>query len=304
MKKIFITGLSGCVGHYLFDELIGDPNLELYCLIRTPQKLRFDPQAYPRLKIIIDDMNNIAGQAELLKEMDAVVHLAADWGGNEGNYDYSLTLFELLDPTKCQKVIYFSTASILGSDNQPIVEAEKYGTHYIRSKYRLFKKLPDLKIYPNIVTLFPTWVLGGDQRHPFSHASAGMLSLKNWLWLIRFFTVDASFHFIHARDIARITSFLLRNPAEKTYVLGNPPITASRLIGEICSFFGYRTYFQLPLPLFLVKILARISEKKLHSWDEFCLQKRHFIHQTVNASSFNFSSELSTITGILRDQTQ
>lgn len=303
MKKIFITGLSGCVGHYLFDELIGDPELEIHCIIRTRQNLRIDPNAYPNVNFIFDDMRNIANYADLLKEMDLVVHLAADWAGNEGNYDYSLAFFKLLDPAKCKKVIYFSTASILGPDNQPIVEAEKYGTHYIRSKYRLFKILPELKIYPNVVTLFPTWVLGGDKKHPYSHALSGMIGMKNWLWLIRFFTVDATFHFIHARDIARITNFLLRNPAaEKTYVLGNPPVTASRLISEVCSFFGYRSPFQLPLPLALVKILAFISGKKLHPWDEYCLNKRHFVYRTVNAASFNFSPELSTITGILRDQ--
>lgn len=300
MRKIFITGASGCIGHYLFDYLSKDPQYQLFLLVKNPKKLKFNPADFANVTVIQDDLKNITKYANLLKEIDYLVHLAADWGGREGNYDYSLELFKLLDPQRCQKVIYFSTASILGPDHNPLPEAEKFGTHYIWSKYQFYKKLPELEIYPKVTTIFLTWVLGGDARHPHSHALQGILDLRKWLWFIRFFTVDAHFHFIHAQEVAIITKYLLENDIkEKELVLGNPAISASEFIWEVCQFFGLKVFFQIPIPLFLIKILAFLTRRKLHSWDLYCLQKRNFIYQVKNAANFGLPSDVQTISQIL-----
>jgi nucleoside-diphosphate-sugar epimerase len=303
MKKLFITGIGGCVGHYLFDLFCYDPNYELYLLVRSPEKLKFNPDQFPAVKIIKDDLKNIEKYADLVKQMDYVIHLAADWGGNEGNYDYSLSLLNLLDPAKCKKVIYFSTASILGPDNKPLEEAEKFGTHYIRSKYRMHRYLPRLRIYPNVITLFPTWVLGGDAGHPYSHAMQGVIGLKKWLWLIRFLTADVSFHFIHAKDIALITKYLLETETEeKEFVLGNSPITAGEFIRQTCAYFSLKVYFQLAVPTRLVQFLALLAGRKLHPWDLYSLNRRHFVHKTVNAENFRILSKLKTVSEILQSE--
>lgn len=284
------------------DELVNNPNYELYLLVRNPQKLKFDPKLFPNITIINDDLKDIEKHADLIKQMDCVIHIAADWGGNEVNYDYTLALFNLLDPGRCKKVIYFSTASILGPDNKPLEEAEKFGTHYIRSKYRFYKKLPELKIYPNVITLFPTWVLGGDKRHPYSHASQGILDLRKWLWLIRFFTVDASFHFIHARDVALIVKYLLEKEVkEKDIIVGNAPITASRFLREVCHFFKVPVYFQLPIPVQLVQFLAFVTGRKLHPWDLYSFNRRHFVYRTISAEMLGIKSNLKTVPEILSD---
>jgi nucleoside-diphosphate-sugar epimerase len=296
MEKIFITGASGCVGHYLFDALIHNPNYQLNLLVRDLNKLKFNPYDFPNVTIVHDDLKNIEKHAALLKEIDYVIHLAADWGGNEGNYDYTLGLFKLLDHNKCKRVIYFSTASILGADNKPVEAAEIFGTHYIRSKYRAYKELPGLKIYPKVITLFPTWVLGGDETHPFSHASLGIIGLRGWLWLIRFIAVDASFHFIHAKDIALITKHLLENDVkEKEFILGNAPVTAREFIKETCHLFGLRVYFQILIPQSFVRILAFLTGRKLQPWDLYCFNRRHFTYDTVNAETFGLKFGLKTI---------
>lgn len=299
MKKIFITGFSGCVGQYLFDELIQEPDYHLYCLVTHPHKLRFEPKHYSNITVIVDEMKNISDHADVLKEMDAVIHLAAGWGTTEANYDYPLEMFQLLNPAKCKKVINFSTASILGPDNKPIKEAGRLGTWYIKGKYDFYNKLPELKIYPNVTTLFPTWVLGGDKDHRYSHASSGLLNIKKWLWLLRFFTANVSFHFIHARDIARITAYLLKNGTrQKDFVLGNKLITASEFIKETCAFFKVKTYFQIPVPFGLVKLLAG---KHLHDWDKFCMDKKHFKYNVSNSETFGLTSGLKTVEQILAD---
>lgn len=305
MKKVFVTGISGCVGHYLFDLLSSEAEYQLFLLVRDPKRLKFNPQNYKNLIILQDDLKNIEAYSAILKEIDILIHLAADWGEKEGNYDYSLKLFNLLDPNKCEKVIYFSTASILGPDNKPTEAAEQFGTHYIRSKYRFHKKLPELTLYPKVITLFPTWVLGGDKTHPYSHASAGLSGIRNWLWLIRFFSIDATFHYIHAQDLAQIVLYLMKNQTNKNeYILGNKAVTATEFIRQTCLYFKSRVYLQLTIPLWLVIMLAKLTGHKLHPWDLHCFKQRHFQYKVDNLENFGINSNLKTVSEILTNLLQ
>ena len=38
--RIFITGASGCIGHYLVETLIENTDHELFLMMRNPAKLR------------------------------------------------------------------------------------------------------------------------------------------------------------------------------------------------------------------------------------------------------------------------
>jgi nucleoside-diphosphate-sugar epimerase len=299
--KVFITGISGCVGHYLFDLLANHPEYELYLIVRNRQTLKFDPAAYPQCHFIFDDMRHIEKYGDLLKQMEIVIHLAADWGGHWGNLNYSVSLFNLLDPAVCQKVIYFSTASILGQENKPLPAVEKLGTHYIRSKYQFYKKLPAFPIYPKVITLSPTWVLGGDSLHPYSHATTGIIEMRKWLWLIKFLQADVQFHYIHARDIALITKYLMEHEtAEKNFVLGNKMITAQELIKEVAEFYHQRVYCQIPIPNWLINFFIFAGGRWLHSWDKYSLAKRHFVYQTTNCETFGLDNHLITLPQILK----
>ncbi len=306
-QKIFITGISGSVGHYVFDELIKDPGYHLYLLVRDPKRLKFDPSAYPNVTIVQDDLSHIETHAALLKDMDYLVHIATGWGGGrtvyEIDYDKTLALFNLMDPERCKKVIYFSTASILDSNNQPLPEAETHGIEYIQAKYRALMEIPKLRIYPKMITLFPTILFGGDDRHPFTHPSMGISEIAKWSWLLRFVKTDASFHFIHARDIARIVDYLLHHPeeAESRYVLGNAPVTVEEAIGEICGFYGKKIFFQVNLSPDMILAAAKLLGIKLLPWDRFSLEYRHFRYKTVNAASFGLPSRLQTLDQILED---
>ncbi|MFH1576887.1 MAG: NAD(P)-dependent oxidoreductase [Candidatus Margulisiibacteriota bacterium] len=301
-SNVFITGITGCVGHYVFDLLVKNPEYELYLLVRDPQRLKRDLSKYPNVKIIQDDLSNIKKHEELLKQMDCVMHAAAGWGNSETNYDYTLDLLESLNPDRIKKIIYFSTASILDSNNRPMQQAEQFGTCYIESKYRMFKKLPELPVYNKIITLFPTWVLGGDADHPYSHAMEGIVGAGKWLWLLRFFSFELSFHFIHAADIALIVDYLLGNDgAKKEYVLGNALISADELINEICAYHHKKIYFRLRISAEFVKAAAALSRKNLNEWDRYCLDKKKFQHQVVSAESFGLASQNKTIPNILKN---
>ena len=55
-EKIFITGATGCIGHYILDRFIHKEDVELHLLLRGPERIRFDVLSYPNIKIHIGKM--------------------------------------------------------------------------------------------------------------------------------------------------------------------------------------------------------------------------------------------------------
>lgn len=307
MKRIFFTGASGCIGHYLAESLIEDTNHELFLLVRNPAKLKFDSQKRAGIKILQGDLRNIEQYSDLLSTMDVAILAATSWGGieetNQINVVQTLALMELLDCQKCEQVIYFSTASILNQNNELLPEAAEFGTNYIKTKYECCTRLPELEIYPKITTIFPTLVIGGDENKPYSHLYAGLPDVLKWIDLIRWFKADGSFHFIHGRDIAQVVTHLVDNPPQKTrkIVLGNERITVNQGIEIISNYLGKNIYFRIPLSVNLANLFIKIFQIKVQAWDQFSLRYRHFTHKEVfNSASFGLTNYCSTLTDVLR----
>lgn len=306
--RIFITGASGCIGHYILDQLLPSQSYELFLLVRTPEKLHPSIRAAPQVQILPGNLTDIDQFADLLATMDAAILTAAAWGGDQDvldiNVNRNLRLISLLNPERCQQVIYFSTASILGQDNQPLPEAATIGTDYIRSKYECHQRLPELPMYDKITTVFPTLVFGGDQDKPYSFISAGLQDVTRWIGLIRFFQADGSFHFAHAADIALVVKNLLDHPADlgyREYVLGNPAITANQAVEQTCDYLGQRIWFRIPLLFWLADILIWVFRIEMAEWDYFCLQYRHFVYKdVVNPASFGLTPYCPTLADLLK----
>ncbi len=315
-KRIFITGASGCIGHYIAEALIQETNHELFLLVRNPDKLKFDYDARPGITIYQADLREIEQCDSFLKTIDVAILAATAWGGQQETFDINvvktLRLMELLDPSICEQVIYFSTASILARNNQLLKEAGQLGTEYIRSKYDCMKRLSKLAIAPKITALFPTLVLGGDSNKPYSHLSAGIPDVAKWASLIRWFKADGSFHFIHGKDIAQVVRHLVDHPSENLtgetegllknqLVLGNAPITADRAVEELCAYLGHKIYFRIPLSLWLANILIPLFRIQMAAWDRFCLDYRHFTYQNpVNPETFGLPTYCPTFTDVLK----
>ncbi len=316
-KRIFLTGASGCIGHYITEALIQETDHELYLLVRNPKKLGFDYEARPGITILQGDLRQIERFGDLLKTMDAAILAATAWGGPQETFDINVVktirLMEFLDPYVCEQVIYFSTASILDRNNKLLKEAGQLGTDYIRSKYDCLGRLSKLAIAPKITTLFPTLVLGGDANKPYSHLSSGIADVVKWVDLIRWFKADASFHFIHARDIAQVVRYLIDYPLAHDYtedpdapptdrlVLGNPRLTVNQAVEEVCSYLRKRIYFRLPLSLWLADLLIILFRIQMAPWDRFCLNYRHFSYQyPVNPETFGLPTYCPTFTDVLK----
>jgi nucleoside-diphosphate-sugar epimerase len=308
-KRIFVTGASGCIGHYLVETLIQETNHDLFLLVRNPDKLKVDYNARPGITVLQGNMREIEQFSDLLKTMDCAILIATAWGGPEEVYDINVVktirLLNLLDPEICQQVFYFSTASILDRNNQPLKEAGEVGTDYIRSKYTCFQQFSKLAIAPNIITLFPTFLLGGEGEKPWSHVSDGISKEFKWINLIRFFKIDASFHYIHSKDVAQVIRHLIDHPLEegasRNLVLGNPAITADQAIEEACAYLNKRLYFRIPLTQGLLNIIFRLFRIEIADWDRFAIKYRHFVHTNpVTPSTFGLPTYCSSFADVLK----
>ncbi|MBW4628547.1 MAG: NAD(P)-dependent oxidoreductase [Brasilonema octagenarum HA4186-MV1] len=315
-KRILVTGASGCIGHYISEALIQETEYELYLLVRNPKKLQVDTQARPGVTVLQGDMQEISKFADLLKTIDTAVLTATAWGG-EQTFDINVhkthELLNLLDPDKCQQVIYFSTASVLDRNNQPLKEAGELGTDYIRSKYDCLHKISQLAIAPKVTTVFPTLVLGGDaeaaafggRNKPYSHATSGIPEVTKYIDLIRFFEADGSFHFIHGRDIATVVRYLIDNPPKedepRSFVLGQKQLTANQAIEEVCAYLGKKIYFRIPLSISLANLIIVLFRIQMAAWDRFCMNYRHFSYENfINPGSFGLPNYCATVSDVLK----
>jgi nucleoside-diphosphate-sugar epimerase len=307
-KRILVTGASGCVGHYLSETLIKETNHELYLLVRNPDKLKVDTQARPGITVLQGDMQEISLFADLLKTIDTAVLTATAWGGDntfEINVDKTLELMSLLNADRCEQVIYFSTASVLGRNEQPLKEAGELGIDYVRSKYECLHKVPKLAIAPKVTTVFPTLVLGGEADKPYSHISSGISEVTKYIDLIRFLQLDGSFHFIHGRDIATVVQYLIDNPPKENQsrklVLGQAQLTANQAIEDVCAYLGKKIIFRLPLSLSLANVIIAVFRIQMDAWSRFCMNYRHFTYKNaINPATFDLPNYCATMSDVLK----
>ena len=307
-KRVFITGASGCIGHYISELLIQETQHELYLLVRNPDKLQIDTKARSGVHVLQGDMQKIVDLAELLKTIDVAVLTATAWGGT-GTFDINVAktieLLNLLDVEKCEQVIYFSTASVLDSNNKPLKEAGELGTDYIRSKFDCLRRFSKLAIEPKITKVFPTLVVGGDENKPLSQITSGIPEVTKYVDLIRFLKADGSFHFIHAKDIATVVKHLIDNPPKeeepRKYVLGQEKITANEAIEEICAYLDKKIYFGIPLSPSLANLIIKTFNIQMAAWDRFCMQYRHFSYEEiVNPGTFKLPNHCNSIGDVLK----
>ncbi|MBE9014306.1 NAD(P)-dependent oxidoreductase, partial [Pseudanabaenaceae cyanobacterium LEGE 13415] len=214
-QRIFVTGASGCIGHYIVEALIQETQHELFLLVRDANKLKIDVTARSGITVLESDLREIEQHRDLLKTIDCAILAATAWGGDSVqtvNVDKTIELLSMLDADRIEQVLYFSTASILDRQNQLLPEAMEIGNDYLKSKYLCCEKLANLAIAPKITKLFPTLVIGGGERYPYSAITAGIPDVTKWAKLIRLFRADGSFHFIHGHDIAQVVRHFVDRP--------------------------------------------------------------------------------------------
>ena len=318
--KILITGASGCVGQYTAAWLLKNSEADLLLWLRDPTKLKAIDPNNPRVKLLIGDLRESNLFANELASVNRVIHTATAWGDPLRAYQVNVkavkSLINLLNPSILEQVIYFSTASILNKNLQPLPEAFSCGTEYIQSKAQCLKDLEDHPIANKIVAVFPTLVFGGRvddlSEFPTSYLTGGLTKAINWVWLARWVRGYSRFHFIHAADIAFICGQLATTPhlpnkepgqgALKRLVLAQPSITIDQAVDVLAGWRGLQPTPRIPLWGWLVKLLINVLPIQLTDWDRFSIKHRHFDHAPItHPELLGGDSHARTLEAILID---
>ena len=318
--RILITGASGCVGQYTTSWLLENSDAELLLWLRDPSKLTAVSADHPRIQLLVGDLREADRFAAELASVSRVIHTATAWGDPERAQQVNVVavkrMLSLLNPSVIEQITYFSTASILDRHLQPLTEALAYGTEYIQTKAQCLKDLEQHPLAERIVAVFPTLVFGGrvdgSSRFPTSYLTEGLVEASRWLWLARFLRADASFHFIHAADIAAICGQLATHPhqrnsepgqgAVRRIVMGQKAISVNAAVASLCRWRGLRPTPGVPLWPWLIETLIRVLPIEVNAWDRFSIRQRHFIHEPVTGPErFGEESHAPDLESVLLD---
>ncbi len=318
--RILITGASGCVGQYTAAWLLENSNAELLLWLRDPSKLSAISPNHPRVELLVGDLRDSDQFKDQLATVTRVIHTATAWGDPERAQQVNVVavkaLLGHLDPNVVEQITYFSTASILNKALQPLPEALSYGTEYIQTKAQCLQDLENHPLAERIVAVFPTLVFGGrvdgSSSFPTSYLTAGLVDASQWLWLARWLRADASFHFIHAADIAAICGHFAttahqpnREPGQgavRRVVMGQAAISVNDAVATLCRWRGLRRTPGLPLWGWLIETLIKILPIEVNAWDRFSIKQRHFIHDPISPPErFGGHSHAATLERVLAD---
>lgn len=307
MSRILITGAAGCVGQYIAEQLYRHSDAHLLLHLRDPAKLTAVPADDPRITLLVGDLRDLEPHAQQIATATRVIHTATAWGDPERAHQVNVVavkrLLALLDPQILEQVVYFSTASILDRRLQLLDQAAPMGTEYIQTKALCLQQLEQHPLAARIVAVFPTLVFGGrigdagvangGDRHPTSYLTAGLAEAVRWLPLAKWLRADASFHFIHAADIATVCAHLATTPhgpnpepgqgAVRRLVLGQAPVGLNQTLRQLSRWRrGWYPPLGLSLSGWLIDGLIKLLRLEITPWDLFSIQQRHFVHEPVS----------------------
>jgi len=313
-KNLLITGSNGCVGQYLIDWFLKNSNYRLVLMVRDFNKLPAHFRNNERINLVVCDIRDCKKFKKEFREINYLIHTATAWGDPKRAYEVNVVAFEdllgLLKKNILEKIIYFSTASILNEETELMRESLIYGTEYIQTKYQCYKNLRKSSYAKKTCVVFPTLVFGGtlkgNSRYPVSYLTDGLKQAEKWLWIARFLKIDAKFHFIHAKDIAKICGFLIKNVDKKDYgfkkyVLGQNFITIDEAILTLLDNYGIKRYFALKINKAIIKFLLKVLPIQTTNWDKFSIYKYNFNHKPIaNPETFGLKSYAKSLKDVIK----
>ena len=319
--RILITGASGCVGQHIAEQLLRETNAQLLLWLRDPAKLTAVPADHPRITLLVGDLRDTEPHRAAIASATRIIHTATAWGDPERAQQVNVVAVKQMlaaaDPAVLEQVVYFSTASILNRKLELLPEAMTYGTEYIQTKAQCLQQLETHPLAERIVAVFPTLVFGGRLdglgRFPTSYLTSGLEEGVRWLWLAKWLRANASFHFIHAADIARVCVHLATTPHQsnpevgqgplRRLVLGQPAVTVNDTVRRLCR---WRRSWMPPMGLdlqgWLIEVLIKLLRIEVNAWDRFSIRQRHFVHEPISPPErFGMVSHAPNLEAVFED---
>ena len=115
--RIFMTGGTGFIGHYVAKELVACGH-EIVILTRHPDKIPTLAH-HPQVTLVTGSIQDVAAISKGLEGCDACIHIALGWGETplsmlENDTRSSVLILQAAAKAGCQKFIYTSSTAAMG----------------------------------------------------------------------------------------------------------------------------------------------------------------------------------------------
>ncbi len=205
MKKVFITGVTGLLGTNVLLKLLEND----YFVIALVRKINnYTGDQHQNLKLIEGDL--FADYSEYLKDVNFVIHIAAETRQNLINYEaYRKVNFEstvnlFSQCNAVEKFIFISTANTIGFGNLDELGNEKAkqkfpftNSFYAKSKLEAENYLLQNNSETEVIILNPTFMIGAHDHKP----SSGKIIFWCWKRQLVFYPKGGK-NFVHVEDVA------------------------------------------------------------------------------------------------------
>ncbi|MFY0654160.1 MAG: NAD(P)-dependent oxidoreductase [Cyclobacteriaceae bacterium] len=271
--NILITGASGFIGGFIVEEAL-EKDMTVFAAVRKTSNKQY--LTNPRINFVeinFGDKENLTQQLVQFRkdqgEIDYVIHNAgvtkvlSPSEYERVNFQFTQNFVEAIKESghSLTKFVYISSmaASGPGKPNTDIpiktTDTNSPVTEYGRSKLRTEEYLQSTENFPYIV-LRPPAVFGPRDADMFSFFQL----IKNKLELY-IGTHTQYLSFIYVKDLAAaIIHAALSSVREKTYFISDNKSYTNLIFSSVIKHRMEKKTFVIKLPLFLVKIVAFISE--------------------------------------------
>jgi len=272
-----VTGARGLIGSYLVQELC-EQGWQVKVLTRGETILGMRD-----VSIIKGDINDEFVLRDLVSDVDAVFHCAAELNDESKMYDVNVkgveTLLRILKTSSVNYLCYISSAGVVGPTQEKIVTEETVcqpHNMYEKTKYEAEKIVIESEFKGHVCILRPTNVIGRAKK-----SIVGLFVRDSWKdRLMCFIKGNEGAHIVHAKDVASAALFFFRKSLVRPEIFfvacdEDRRNTLSGIYCIICSLLGRRSIrcqFSLPMviPYWIRKLFKGNS---LHGRTRFSSQK-------------------------------
>lgn len=265
MKRVFVTGINGLLGHNLCEDLLQKGYI-VYGLIRNINSY---------LGITHKNLHLIEGQlfddhTSRLKHINIVIHIAAKTNQNGLKYnDYwntncnaTIQLYHAAAKCDVEKFIYISTANTIGygSSESPGNESNPMHSLFEKSLYAKSKKeaesylLKHQNLLP-VIILNPTFMIGAFDTKP----SSGKIILRGLNKKVIFLPPGGK-NFVHVKDVSSaIISSISNGMSGERYLIAHKNLSYYTFYKKLNKITKHKSYL-ITIPQSILMSLGYLGD--------------------------------------------
>lgn len=267
-KRVLVTGASGFIGGNVLALL--SSKYRIICQDRKSDSIESDPNHHFKL-----DINTYTDWSNCLKNIDAIVHLAAVAHNNSTDPNYihevnvrgTVNLAQQAAEHGVKRFVFISSIVVLGNSTTNSRTFDENSVTSVHSQYaqsKLDAEIALLKIAEEtsleVVILRPVLAYGVGAPGNFGK----LVNLVNKVPMLPFALCDNKRSFISVENLVNFISVCIEHPKAKNEVFcisDGVDVSIKEFTNGIAKGLG-KTLIQLPVPNFVFSLLGNISGKQ------------------------------------------